>query len=176
VDSDWVLRTSEYSLSIFSASYNRNCPEEYIPQLVHHFVANYARKFGRNYESVPKSMMTALQEHSWPGYVRELQHVIERAVITIPGPVLRLAKRFECGTAEPGEGALKALWEMERHHIVKVLEKTGWKIAGANGAASVGGRALLGAIDVLSERAAVKTGRDAPWEAIDVLKKMKGRV
>jgi transcriptional regulator with GAF, ATPase, and Fis domain len=108
---------------------------EDIPQLVRHFVDKYARKFGRRYESIPKSMMKALQEHSWPGNVRELEHVIERAVITSPGPVLRLADRFERGTAEAGQ--LKALSEIERDHILKVLEKTGWKIEGENGAASV---------------------------------------
>jgi formate hydrogenlyase transcriptional activator len=108
-----------------------------IPQLVNHFIGKYARKFGRTYESVPKSMMKALQDHSWPGNVRELQHVIERAVITSPGPVLRLADKLERGTADSGEGALKVLSEMERDHIVKVLEKTGWKIEGEGGAASV---------------------------------------
>jgi transcriptional regulator of acetoin/glycerol metabolism len=80
--------------------------------------------------------MKALQEHSWPGNVRELQHVIERAVITSPGPVLRLADRLEHGTADSGEGALKTLSEIERDHILKVLEKTGWKIEGEGGAAS----------------------------------------
>ncbi len=127
-----------YRLNVFPVSIPplRTRTED-IPQLVHHFVDNYARKFGRSYESVPKSMMTALQEHSWPGNVRELQHVIERAVITSPGPVLRLAAKLERGTAESGEGALKVLSEMERDHILKALEKTGWKIEGAGGAASV---------------------------------------
>ncbi len=110
---------------------------EDIPQLVHHFVGNYARRFGRNSESVPKSMMKTLQEHSWPGNVRELHHVIERAVITSPGPVLRLADRLERATADSGEGTIKALSEIERDHILKALERTGWKIAGEGGAASV---------------------------------------
>ena len=63
--------------------------------------------------------------------------MIERAVITSQGPGLRLADRLEHGTADPDKGALKALSEMERDHIVKVLEKTGWKIEGEGGAASV---------------------------------------
>jgi len=127
-----------YRLNVFPVSIPplRTRTED-IPQLVNHFIGTYARKFGRNYESVPKSMMKALQEHSWPGNVRELQHVIERAVITSPGPVLRLADRLEHGTADSGEGALRALSEMERDHILKVLEKTGWKIEGGNGAASI---------------------------------------
>jgi formate hydrogenlyase transcriptional activator len=127
-----------YRLNVFPVSIPplRTRTED-IPQLVRHFVDKYARKFGRNYESVPKSMMKALQEHSWPGNVRELEHVIERAVITSLGPVLRLADRLERGTADSGEGALKALSEMEREHILKVLERTGWKIEGEGGAASV---------------------------------------
>jgi formate hydrogenlyase transcriptional activator len=127
-----------YRLNVFPVSIPPlRARAEDIPQLVHHFVDNYARKFGRNYESIPKSMMKALQEHSWPGNVRELQHVIERAVITSPGPVLRLADRLEHGTTGSGKGALKALSELERDHILKVLERTGWKIEGKNGAASI---------------------------------------
>jgi transcriptional regulator with GAF, ATPase, and Fis domain len=69
--------------------------------------------------------------------VRELEHVIERAVITSPGPVLRLADRLEPAPAEVVEGALKTLSEMERGHILKVLEQTDWKIEGEDGAASI---------------------------------------
>ena len=127
-----------YRLNVFPVSIPPlRARTEDIPQLVHHFVDRYALKFGRNYESVPKSVMKALQEHSWPGNVRELQHVIERAVITSPSPVLRLADKLERGTADSGEGALKRLLDIERDHIVKVLEKTGWKVEGENGAASV---------------------------------------
>ena len=127
-----------YRLNVFPVSIPplRTRTED-IPELVRHFIDKYARKFGRRYESIPKSMMKALQEHSWPGNVRELQHVIERAVITSPGPVLRLADRLEHGAADSGEGALKALSDMEREHILKVLEKTGGKIEGENGAAAV---------------------------------------
>jgi formate hydrogenlyase transcriptional activator len=110
---------------------------EDIPPLIRHFVDKYARKVGRKYESIPKNTMKALQEHSWPGNVRELEHVIERAVITSPGPALRLADKLESGTADPGQGELKALSEMERNHILNVLEQTGWKIEGEGGAASI---------------------------------------
>jgi len=127
-----------YRLNVFPVSIPplRTRAED-IPQLVHHFIDKYGRKFGRNYESIPKSMMKALQDHSWPGNVRELQHVIERAVITSPGPVLRLADKLERGTAGSGDGALNALSEVERDHILKVLEKTDWKVEGEGGAASI---------------------------------------
>jgi formate hydrogenlyase transcriptional activator len=107
------------------------------PQLVSYFVNKYARKFGRKYETVPKSMMKALQEHPWPGNVRELEHVIERAVITSPRPVLRLVDRLERKPAEAGEEPLRGLEAIERDHILQVLRETRWKIEGEGGAASV---------------------------------------
>jgi formate hydrogenlyase transcriptional activator len=110
---------------------------EDIPQLVSRFVDKYAQKFGRKYETVPKITMKALQEHSWPGNVRELEHVIERAVITSPGPVLRLADPLERKPAEAREEPLRGLEVMERDHILHVLQETRWKIEGEGGAASV---------------------------------------
>jgi formate hydrogenlyase transcriptional activator len=110
---------------------------EDIPPLVSYFVDKHARKFGRKYESIPKSMMKSLQEHSWPGNVRELEHVIERAVITSPGSILRLADPLEREPAEAGEEPLKGLEAIERDHILKVLHKTRWKINGGGGAASL---------------------------------------
>ena len=127
-----------YRLNVFPVSIPPlRMRAEDIPQLVPYFVDKYARKFGRKYETVPKSMMKALQEHPWPGNVRELEHVIERAVITSPGPVLRLADRLERKPAEAGEEPLKGLEAMERDHILKVLQKTRWKIDGEGGAASI---------------------------------------
>jgi formate hydrogenlyase transcriptional activator len=108
-----------------------------IPNLVHYFVHKYGRKYGRKYDSIPKRTMTSLQDHPWPGNVRELEHVIERAVITSPGPTLRLMDWLERESAEEAEGSLKALAEMERDHILKILQKTGWKIDGKCGAASL---------------------------------------
>ena len=127
-----------YRLNVFPVSIPPlRMRAEDIPQLVSYFVDKYARKFGRKYETVPKSMMKALQEHPWPGNVRELEHVIERAVITSPGPVLRLVDRLEREAAGAGEEPLKGLEAMERDHILKVLQKTGWKIDGEGGAASI---------------------------------------
>ena len=110
---------------------------EDIPQLVSYFLDKYARKSGRQYETVPKSMMKALQEHPWPGNVRELEHVIERAVIISPGPVLGLVDGLERESAKVGAEPLKELEAVERDHILKVLRKTGWKIEGEGGAASI---------------------------------------
>ncbi|MGD0274800.1 MAG: sigma 54-interacting transcriptional regulator [Syntrophales bacterium] len=108
-----------------------------IPQLVNFFVDKYARKYGRQFETIPKNMIKTLQGYHWPGNVRELQHVIERAVITSPGPVLSLADLFKDEGIDKKEKPLKELEEMEREHILKVLQKTRWKINGEGGAASI---------------------------------------
>ncbi len=108
-----------------------------IPQLVRHFVDKYARKIGRQIRTVPKSVTKSLQTYSWPGNVRELEHVIERAVITSTGPVLQLADRLEGEAVTIKEEPLKELAAMERDHILKVLQKTRWKIDGPGGAAAL---------------------------------------
>ena len=109
-----------------------------IPQLVRFFVDRYSRKMGRQIETVPKAAMKALEEYPWPGNVRELEHVIERAVITTEGPVLQLVDRLKSvrGTDEAGS-SLKDLAAMEREHILRVLQETGWKIEGPKGAAAI---------------------------------------
>jgi DNA-binding NtrC family response regulator len=108
-----------------------------IPHLVRHFVDKYARKIGRQIRTVPKAVMKSLQTYPWPGNVRELEHVIERAVITSTGPELQLADRLEGEAVETKEEPLKELAAMEREHILKVLEKTRWKIDGEGGAAAL---------------------------------------
>jgi DNA-binding NtrC family response regulator len=110
---------------------------EDIPLLVRHFVDRYARKIGRRYETIPKRTMKFLQNQAWPGNVRELEHVIERAVIISPGPVLQLADWPEIEALEVRDEPLKGLEAMERKHILKALEETGWKIDGKHGAASL---------------------------------------
>jgi formate hydrogenlyase transcriptional activator len=110
---------------------------EDIPLLVRHFVNKYARKIGRRYDTIPKNTMKFLQSQPWPGNVRELEHVIERAVIISPGPVLTLADWPEVEALQTKEGPLKGLVVMERGHILKALEETGWKIDGKDGAASL---------------------------------------
>ena len=94
-----------------------------------------------------------MQSYRWPGNVRELQNVIERAVILAPGPVLEIGEELRWGPGlgttkpapEPAPESLnadqprpeKTLVEVERTHIRRVLEQTGWRIAGASGAARI---------------------------------------
>jgi len=119
---------------------------EDIPLLVEHFLAKFNKKIGRNITSVPPETLSALRDYHWPGNVRELESVIERAVITSQGNALQLLDRFESfrereQTAlrpEPGaQEEVRALADLEHDHILGVLQKTGWRIEGANGAAGI---------------------------------------
>ena len=109
-----------------------------IPELVRFFVDKHSKKFGRRIETIPKAAIKALEDYSWPGNIRELEHVIERAVITTEGTVFRLADRLEpLRVADAADTPLKDLAAMEREHILKVLRETGWRIEGPKGAAKI---------------------------------------
>jgi transcriptional regulator with GAF, ATPase, and Fis domain len=108
-----------------------------IPLLVSHFVTKFGKKTGKKIETVSKDTLKALQEYHWPGNVRELESVIERAVITSQGPGLQVLDRFDAflKTGESLGQDVKALAELEQGHILQVLQKTGWRVEGKNGAA-----------------------------------------
>ena len=111
----------------------RERPED-IPLLVRAFVKEFQKRMGKEIESIPKKTMQALQSYSWPGNVRELRNLIEHAMILNKGKTLdvHVPKRASSETDATGN-----LEDMERMHIVAVLEKTGWRIAGQGGAAEV---------------------------------------
>ncbi|MBC8017520.1 MAG: sigma-54-dependent Fis family transcriptional regulator, partial [Verrucomicrobia bacterium] len=112
---------------------------EDIPLLVNHFIAKFNKKIGKKIEILSKDTLNALQEYHWPGNVRELESVIERAVITSQGSTLQVLDRFDTfrKTEElPGQD-VKALAELEHDHILQVLQKSGWRIEGKNGAAGI---------------------------------------
>ncbi len=107
---------------------------EDIPLLVWAFVQEFAKSLGRSVESIRRGTMEALQSYSWPGNVRELRNVVERAMILHRGPRLRIDMP-ETERADASHG-LK-LEEVERRHVVTVLEMSGWRIRGKNGAAEM---------------------------------------
>jgi transcriptional regulator with GAF, ATPase, and Fis domain len=107
-----------------------------VPLLVDHFVKKFSRKLGREIKTIPREVMKALQDYAWPGNIRELEHVIERAAITTQGSVLRLAEKIDSRTPDRKNGSL-SISDMEREHIQNILEKTGWCIEGNRGAASL---------------------------------------
>ena len=81
--------------------------------------------------------MQKLQDYPWPGNVRELENVIERAVVSSSGPKLRLAGDLAGPTQKEMPTPLKSLQAIEKDHIIRVLEQTGWRIDGPKGAALI---------------------------------------
>jgi formate hydrogenlyase transcriptional activator len=111
-----------------------------IPLLVWHFVRQFAERMNRNCASIASETMRDLCEYDWPGNIRELQNVIERAVILSPGPVLRvpgrdLRPRTTTGSLSGPSWQNQTLEEAERTHILRTLRTTKWVVAGPNGAA-----------------------------------------
>jgi len=111
----------------------RKRPED-IPLLVRAVVKEFQMRMGKEIESIPKKTMQALQSYSWPGNVRELRNVIEHAMIV--SNKKNLDVQVPQGTATETD-ATGNFQDMERTHIVAVLEKTGWRLAGKGGAAEV---------------------------------------
>jgi len=111
---------------------------EDIPLLVWHFARQFAARMKRNYESVAPETMRVLCDYDWPGNIRELQNLIERAVILSPGPVLRVPLRdLHHRTITVSQNRQhQTLEEAERSHILQTLKQTRWVLGGPNGAAA----------------------------------------
>jgi formate hydrogenlyase transcriptional activator len=125
----------------------RERPED-IPLLVCHFTQQFARRMRKTIETIPASTMQSLMRYPWPGNIRELQNIIERAVILSPGPVLQVCRTDLLPRAtemmpmphEPLDRARctplrSALADTERRRILRALEECKWMVAGPDGAA-----------------------------------------
>ena len=109
-----------------------------ISLLVQWFINKYAQKMGKQINHIPQSVMDKLLNYQWPGNVRELENVIERAVILSPNQTLQISELQNPQNNSIDNGkALKSLADMEKIHIINVLESTGWLISGEQGAASI---------------------------------------
>ena len=144
-----------YRLNVFPVRVPalREGPED-IPLLVAHFVQQFSRRMSKAIDTVASDSMAALIRYPWPGNIRELQNVIERAVILTKGPVLNISsgdlRSSSAGSIAPAPAAvnhssvpngdlpnMRALLEdAERKHILAVLEQASWTVAGPNGAAA----------------------------------------
>ncbi len=109
--------------------------QEDIPALVRYFVEKHARRMNRGVETIPAETLDLLVRYPWPGNIRELENLIERAVIVSPGPVLRVPLSELKPPSEPLADNL-TLRAAERDHILKALEATNWVLAGPRGAAA----------------------------------------
>jgi formate hydrogenlyase transcriptional activator len=132
---------------------------EDVPLLVRYFVQNFSRRLNKTVQYVPADAMDALVNYAWPGNIRELENLIERAVLLSPGKELRVPLAelkqatlsvsdiseisadgsFIPATSPAGSAPapVATLEEAERQHILRALRQTEWRIAGPKGAASV---------------------------------------
>ncbi len=130
-----------YRLNVFPVSLPalRERPED-IPLLINFFAQKFAQQMKKPIKTIPTETMTRLAAYSWPGNIRELQNLVERAVILSRSSVLEvpLAELKQSGNGSPVnqlQGPIK-LEAVEREHILKVLRETGWVIGGPAGAAA----------------------------------------
>ena len=120
-----------------------------VATLLRHFVKEFSRRNQRVIDTIPSETMQALVRYHWPGNIRELQNVIERAVIISRGPVLNVALAELTPDAAstsapivatvksaPHESLQSMLEETERNQILRALEQANGVVAGANGAAA----------------------------------------
>jgi len=127
-----------YRLNVFPIDVPplRNRHED-IPLLVRYFANKYARRMGKQIESIPKEAMDALSQYTWPGNIRELQNLMERAVLLSTGPSLRVPlAEILADTGRSAAGRGNALEQAKREQIVRALRESNWVVGGARGAAA----------------------------------------
>ncbi len=107
-----------------------------IPLLVAFYIRKISKRLGKPVVIIPETVMRKLQDYHWPGNIRELENVLERAIINSAGPKLHLADELK----QPLKGlssSPKTLEAVEREHIIQVLEQTNWKVSGQDSAAEI---------------------------------------
>jgi formate hydrogenlyase transcriptional activator len=135
-----------YRLNVFPVRVPalRERPED-IPLLVRHFVQQFSRRIGKAIDTIPSDTMTTLVKYPWPGNIRELQNVIERAVILTKDTILNVPssdlRSSEPPVATPSPRAVPpnmraVLDDTERQQIIAALERANWVVAGPSGAAA----------------------------------------
>ena len=111
--------------------------KEDIPFLVRQFVSKTGKKIGKSIDAIPEMLISALKKHSWPGNIRELENVIERAVIMSEGNSLSTDNVTFGSTPLTNTDLKGSLQEVERNYILKVLKSCAWKIEGEGGASTI---------------------------------------
>jgi transcriptional regulator with GAF, ATPase, and Fis domain len=144
---------------------------EDIPSLVMHFVKIFSRRMGKQIDSIPSEMMAAFQWHSWPGNIRELQNLVERAVIlsrdgVLPNPLQkRQTSAIILSSNAPSLSSMT--WkDSDRALIVETLEQAGWIVGGPRGAATKLG---LKRTTLLAKMRRLGISRPIPQDGTDLL-------
>jgi len=152
---------------------------EDIPALVGHFVKIFSRRMGKQIDSIPSEMMIAFQYHSWPGNIRELQNLVERAVILsrdglLPNP-LHKRQTSALILSSNAQSSLSSMgWEdPDRALVLEMLEQTGWIVGGPRGAAAKLG---LKRTTLLAKMKRLGISRPIAEESPDILGRAQGDV
>ncbi len=128
-----------YRLNVFPIT----CPplrdrKEDIPLLVKHFCHKHEGKIGKKITSIPANVIDALIAYDWPGNIRELENIIERALILSSNGSLEQGDWIPVQQINSSGGkAVSKLEDVEKEHIIETLKKTGWKVSGERGAAKI---------------------------------------
>jgi formate hydrogenlyase transcriptional activator len=146
---------------------------EDIPALVEHFVKIFSRRMGKQVDSVPSETMAAFQSYSWPGNIRELQNLVERAVIlsrdgVLPNPLpkSRTDSIIPSVLRSQGFQSSMTLEDSDRALIIETLELAGWRVGGPRGAAAKLG---LKRTTLLAKMRRLGISRPIPRVGTDVL-------
>ncbi len=106
-----------------------------MPALVEHLVQRLSRALRKRIDTIPPSVIRMLESHDWPGNIRELENVLQRAIILSPTPTLALSEAWMPASQQAAAPTGVTLAEIELRHIRSILEGAGWRIEGAGGAA-----------------------------------------
>jgi len=109
---------------------------EDIGPLVEHYVEVFSRRMGKHVAGIPDELLSAFKSYSWPGNIRELQNLIERAFVLANDGVLPNPLRLTGAASHLGSAAREAFRESDRTRILRALETTGWRVGGPGGAAA----------------------------------------
>lgn len=111
---------------------------EDIPKLVETFIDEFSVTMDKAIDGVAKASLQSLCAYDWPGNIRELRNIVERAVILAKTPILKISlPQSGCLSVTAARPAFGKLEEIEREYMLKVLEATGWRIRGQGGAAEI---------------------------------------